>query len=242
MTHTCAILDASLESMPTALSHQLTQLNLPVADDEDAADYVLKWDEDTLVLKTRTGDQLRAALKKPAFVNAKQPFNRALAPVRNGTVIDATAGLGGDSLQLARMADKVISIERHPVVFALLISALHKAIQDGWSAAEKIEPLHGNASDIIPHLPASDVIFLDPMFPPKRKSSALPPKSVRLLRTLVGEDLDEDELLTVARRHAVRRIVVKRQLHAPLMASDSLAIHEGKVVRYEVYAPAGDWE
>jgi len=240
MITACAILDSSLEAMPASLAAQLTPLQLPVIGDDDAADYVLEWSEDTLILKSQTGDQLRAELKKPASITAKQPFNRALAPVRNGTVIDATAGLGGDSLQLARMADKVISIERHPVVFALLVSALHKAIQDSWTAAEKIEPLHGNASDIIPQLPAADVIFLDPMFPPKRKHSALPPKSVRILRSLVGEDLDKDRLLTVARKYAVRRVVVKRPLHAPPMAEDALAMHEGKVVRYEVYAPTGD--
>lgn len=240
MTLACAILDASLEAMPSTLAIQLAHLHLPVIAAEGAADNVLEWDEDTLILKTRSGDILRAALKKPAYVNAKQPFNRALAPVRNSVVIDATAGLGGDSLQLARMADKVVSIERHPVVFALLISALHKAREDGWTAAEKIEPLYGNASVIIPQLSASEVIFIDPMFPPKRKSSALPPKSVRLLRSLVGEDQDEDELFAVARRTATRRVVVKRPLHAPLMAEDALAIHEGKVVRYEVYAPRDD--
>ena len=49
--------------------------------------------------------------------------------------------------------------------------------------------------------------------------------------------MDDAQLLSVARQHALRRVVVKRPLHAPPLAADHVALHEGKVVRYEVYLP-----
>ncbi|MCK5360915.1 MAG: class I SAM-dependent methyltransferase, partial [Gammaproteobacteria bacterium] len=122
---------------------------------------------------------------------------------------------------------------------ALLSSALRSARTSLLSLADKIEAHFGNAIDQIPQLPVADIIFMDPMFPPKRKRSALPPKSVRILRDLVGDDSDDEELLRVARCYAKRRVVVKRPLHAAPLAADHVALHEGKVVRYEVYLPTG---
>lgn len=238
--HACAILKSSLQSMPAVLARQIALTGLPGISAQEDADCFLAWVAETLELRTRQGEALRAEWKRPVAASIRQPFTRAMASARNGTIIDATAGLGGDSLQLALLADKVISVERHPVVFALLAAAVHNAVGKGWSAAEKITPRFGDAVDIIARLPAADVIFIDPMFPPKRKSSALPPKAVRMLRDLVGEDQDSDRLFDMARSHAVRRVVVKRPLHAPPMAADAISVHTGKVVRYEVYETTGN--
>jgi 16S rRNA (guanine1516-N2)-methyltransferase len=235
----CAILNSSLRSMPVALARQIVRTGLPGIDAQEDAVCILEWVAETLELRTRQGEALRAEWQRPVAAGIRQPFTRALAPARNGMVIDATAGLGGDSLQLALLAGKVISVERHPVVFTLLAAAIQNAVGKGWPAAAKITPRFGDAVDIIARLPAADVIFIDPMFPPKRKSSALPPKAVRILRDLVGDDQDSDALFDAARTYAVRRVIVKRPLHAPPMAADAIAVHTGKVIRYEVYEPIG---
>jgi len=226
--------------MPRLLAERIRATGIMVVDDPQHADYLLLWQDETLVLTGPDGSRLRAQWKRPHAANTRQPFTRALAPVRHGRVIDATAGLGGDSLQLALMADEVIAIERHPVVFALLVASIHKARRKGWPAAEKIDARFGDACAMIPELPATDVIFLDPMFPPRRKQSALPPNTVRMLRGLVGDDTDSERLFETALRCARRRVVVKRPLHAPPMGPEPRAMHEGKVVRYEVHAPRGD--
>ena len=135
------------------------------------------------------------------------------------------------------VASRVQAIERNPVVFALLISALYKAKKIPLPDAKKIDTYFGDAISLIEKLPAADIVYLDPMFPDKRKRSALPPKSVRVLRELVGGDPDTERLLAVARRHAKKRVVVKRPLHSNPLADDHVALHEGKVVRYEVYLP-----
>jgi 16S rRNA (guanine1516-N2)-methyltransferase len=230
-----------LESCNSSLSPELTDalaiLNLPICSELPAEGYFLSCENGGLVLNTDDGEKVHPVLSKPAGFSGKQPLLRALAPARGGTVIDATAGLAGDSLKLAMIADRVIAIERNPVVFALLTSALFTARASSLLLANKIEAHFGDAIEQIRQLPAADVIFMDPMFPPKRKRSALPPKSVRILRNIVGDDSDDEELLRVARCYAKRRVVVKRPLHSAPLADDHVALHEGKVVRYEVYLP-----
>ena len=233
-----------LEACKTSLSKQLLDdlslLNLHVCGEPPADAYFFSCENGGLVLNTDDGEKVQPILSKPAGFTGKQPLLRALAPARGGIIIDATAGLAGDSLKLAMIADRVIAIERNPVVFALMTSALHTARASSLSLAKKIEAHFGDAIEQIRQLPEADVIFMDPMFPPKRKRSALPPKSVRILRNIVGDDSDDEELLRVARCYAKRRVVVKRPLHAAPLAEDHVALHEGKVVRYEVYLPTGN--
>ena len=231
------LLERGLAALPAEVADAIAILNLPAASEPPVEGNYLCCENSCLVLNTVDGEKVQPVLSKPAKLSGKQPLLRALAPARGGTVIDATAGLAGDSLMLAMIADRVIAIERNPVVFALLVSALNAARSGSLSMAGKIEPHYGDAINLIPLLPAADVIFIDPMFPAKRKRSALPPKAVRVLRTIVGDDMDDAQLLSVARQYALRRVVVKRPLHAPPLASDHVALHEGKVVRYEVYLP-----
>jgi 16S rRNA (guanine1516-N2)-methyltransferase len=233
------LLESCNSSLPSELTDALAILNLPICNEPPVEGYFLSCENGGLVLNTEDGEKVLPVLSKPAGFTGKQPLLRALAPARGGTVIDATAGLGGDSLKLAMIADRVIAIERNPVVFALLTSALYSAKTSTLPMADKIEAHFGDAIEQIRKLPAADVIFMDPMFPPKRKRSALPPKAVRILRNIVGEDSDDEELLRVARQHALRRVVVKRPLHASPLAEDHVALHEGKVVRYEIYLPTG---
>jgi len=99
----------------------------------------------------------------------------------------------------------------------------------------------GDARQIIPAIdPPADVIYIDPMFPPRRKASALAKKSIRLVRRLVGVDLDAAELVAVARRHARQRVVVKRPPEAEVLAGPPEHSHGGKMVRYDVYLPRRD--
>ena len=89
-----------------------------------------------------------------------------------------------------------------------------------------------------------DVVYLDPMYPPRRKKSALAKKEMQVLRTLVGDDPDAKQLFEVARKIATERVVVKRPVYAePIVAKPSMS-YESKLVRFDVYltslAKAGD--
>jgi len=79
------------------------------------------------------------------------------------------------------------------------------------------------------------VIYLDPMFPDSRKS-ALVKKEMRILREVVGEDVDATELLQLALLCAKRRVVVKRARLASIIEGPKPDLQfKGKSSRYDVY-------
>jgi len=151
-----------------------------------------------------------------------QPLARAVG-FKGGAaprVVDATAGLGRDAFVLASLGAEVVLLERSRVVGALLADALRRAREDAEVAAIAARmTLHvGDAATFLEALSAPpDVVYLDPMYPHTNKS-ALQKKEMRLFRVLVGPDDDAPRLLDVARRTALRRVVVKRSANAPFLA------------------------
>ena len=81
---------------------------------------------------------------------------------------------------------------------------------------------------------APDAVVIDPMFPPKKKKSALPRKEMVALREAVGADLDAAELLAAARACARQRVVLKRGDDAPELAKPDWSI-EGTTVRFDAW-------
>ena len=80
-----------------------------------------------------------------------------------------------------------------------------------------------------------DVVYLDPMFP-HRKKSALVKKEMRVFQQLLGSDDDADSLLAPARELAGKRVVVKRPAYAEPLADvpPAMAI-TSKKHRFDVY-------
>jgi len=135
-------------------------------------------------------------------------------------VLDATAGLGRDSFVLASLGCKVTMMERMPIVAALLENGLERA-QLNCEIKEIIDRLRLINSSSIENMTLAqqpDVIYLDPMYPHREKSAAVK-KEMRIFQTLVGEDLDADELLAPAIKLAKYRVVVKRPSYAPPLAN-----------------------
>jgi 16S rRNA (guanine1516-N2)-methyltransferase len=155
------------------------------------------------------------------------------------TVVDATAGWGQDSLAMFRMGYDVLSIERSPIMAELLADGFSRLSKLDWMQQLNLSPpklIQGNAIDILNNLPDQpDCIYLDPMFPPKRKKSALAKKAIVVLRDLVGDDMDKEQLFATAFKTAGKRVVVKSPDYAePLGGKPSESFH-GKLLRYDVY-------
>lgn len=137
----------------------------------------------------------------------------------NPRVVDGTAGLGRDAFVLASLGCTLILCERHPVVHALLEDGLRRAAVDpdiGHWVRERLQllPFGHTLADIAP---PPDVVYLDPMFPHKKKS-ALVKKEMRVFHSLVGADEDADALLAPALSLARARVVVKRPDYAGFLA------------------------
>ncbi|NVK22268.1 MAG: class I SAM-dependent methyltransferase [Kangiellaceae bacterium] len=157
-------------------------------------------------------------------------------------ILDATGGLGRDAAELRNLGCQLRIIERSPYVASLLQDAIHRAASDTTSISQLFtqgfELYHGQSIDLIEQIARTeqpDIIYLDPMFPPRNKSASVK-KEMRLVKLLVGEDPDANNLLPIAIENAAKRVVVKRPSYAPYLNEQkpSMSI-ESKGNRFDVY-------
>ncbi|MDD6602346.1 class I SAM-dependent methyltransferase [Parafannyhessea umbonata] len=160
--------------------------------------------------------------------------------------VDATAGMGEDSLLLAAAGFDVTLYEHDAVIAALLADALERA-----AAVPELAPLvarmrlvHGDSVAALRALAEADasarpdVVLLDPMFPERRKSASVK-KKAQLLQRLQTPEKDEAAMLDAAIGARPRKVVVKRPLKGPFLAGVKPAYQiAGKAVRYDVLVPA----
>lgn len=156
------------------------------------------------------------------------------------TAVDATAGLGEDSLLLAAAGFTVTMYEKDPVIAALLQDALDRAANEPQLSAivERMTLVKGDSVAALRAMGAApDVVFLDPMFPERTKSAAVK-KKFQLLHRLERPCEDERELLDAALAAGPRKVVIKRPPKGPCLAGvkPSHAV-AGKAVRYDVIVP-----
>jgi len=161
------------------------------------------------------------------------------------SIFDATAGLGGDAFVLACLGCDVTMMERSPVAYALLQDGLARARrfateQDAELASilARMELLPGDSVAYLSgrNAEVADVIYLDPMFPERRKAAAVK-KEMQAFHSVVGEDADAQLLLNVALPKARYRLAVKRPRHAPAIDGATVTYTlEGKSSRYDIYA------
>lgn len=164
------------------------------------------------------------------------------ARVRGGAAtpraVDATAGLGEDALLLAAAGFEVTLFEYDAVIAALLADGLARARRRPGLAevVGRMRLVVGDGARGLREMaagPSLDVVFLDPMFPARRKDASTR-KKLQMLRLLERPAVDEGALLDAALAAHPRKVVVKRPLKGPPLAgrtpSHSLS---GKVVRYD---------
>lgn len=158
----------------------------------------------------------------------------------NLKAIDATAGMGEDSLLLAACGYQVTLYEQNPVIAILLKDALRRAkkntvLKDIVSRMQLVE------GDSIEHLNKRldpvDVIYLDPMFPGRQKSGLIN-KKLQLIQKLEPPCSEETALFDAAMAAQPSKIIIKRPLKSPYLdervPSYSL---KGKAIRYDCYSP-----
>jgi len=167
------------------------------------------------------------------------PIVKAVADAR--TVVDATAGFLGDAFLLAVAGYEVTAIERSALVSLLAKDGLERAERDPRLSellGGRLKVVHADAREWLRAragtAEAPDAVVIDPMFPPKKKKSALPRKEMVALREAVGADLDAAELLAAARACARKRVVLKRGDDASELTRPDWSI-EGTTVRFDVW-------
>ncbi len=155
-------------------------------------------------------------------------------------VLDATAGLAKDSHVFACLGCRLVMLERSAVIAALVQDGIDRASLnvEFRSIIEQGFILHNQDALAYIHAieAAPDVIYLDPMYPEKKKSASVK-KDMQILQKLLGADSDTDSVLEAALCKAVERVVVKRPKGAPQLhsAHTPTLSYESKATRYDVY-------
>ena len=184
-------------------------------------------------------------------------------------IVDTTSGFCRDSWAIASVGCKVTALERCIWLHWMQQEALERVLNSttpddtlsiGQSESEKLveetcrritpvstdacqwlqqqsENLSGVDEDIV-----VDVIYIDPMYPERKKSAAVK-KEMQALHRLLGPDLDSNKLIEcackAATQLATKRIVVKRPAWAEPIAGfadwQAATSHESENTRYDIY-------
>jgi 16S rRNA (guanine1516-N2)-methyltransferase len=184
-----------------------------------------------------------------------QPLVRAMGKIENRLphIIDATAGMGGDSFVLASLGFDVLMLERSRAVAALLEDALLRGRTSTTTDTSDpellatLERLHVIYTDSTAFLqnqtvkkPTVEVVYMDPMYPEKKKKAATK-KEMKALQNLVGPDKDSAILLQAALQSAHYRVVVKRPKGAPMIMLNNPKLIPSTFIsspntRYDIYS------
>ena len=156
-------------------------------------------------------------------------------------VIDITAGLARDAYILASLGCRVTLVEQSVVLYTLLQDGILRGLANEASAnvlKNFMNLVHADSVLYMEHLDRDtkpDVIYIDPMYP-ERKKSALVKKDMQILQHLLGKDENAPLLLKTALESATRRVVVKRPIHAaPVNGIEPNTSISSKKTRYDVY-------
>ena len=160
-------------------------------------------------------------------------------------VLDGTGGLGEDAWLLAVAGARVTVVERHPVLAALLADALERARASAPEAVARVTPCVGDTPTELASRPPFDVVYLDPMYPPRRKA-ALGEGRLRVLAELFAADgfpVEADGgagvLLEAALGSGASRVVLKRPRRAPTAGPVPSYTVDGRSTRFDVWVRPG---
>ncbi|MCV2502517.1 MAG: class I SAM-dependent methyltransferase [Neisseriaceae bacterium] len=220
------------------------KFGIPISYQQPETSFFLVWEDQRVALQS-------SQYKKPIVVNFESDqllyrtkhnqgelIVKAINLKKYNQIWDATAGLGKDSFLLASFGAEVTLFERNPIIAALLWDGIQRA-RNNKSIVDIMQRIHfiyGSILDddlTLPKLP--EVIYLDPMFPERRKSAQVK-KEMTFLQKVVGEDSDYGTLFARARALNIPRIVVKRSKLAP--AIDNISANfsvKGQSTRFDIY-------
>ena len=171
-------------------------------------------------------DFVKAAQQLRSFPAPKQgALNQALGK-KSKHLLDGTGGWASDAWRLCLQGYQVTITERQPIMallladaFARLADAHHKQlIVPTVYCADVLTRLDSSPSDSLSvhslqasSPPAIDCLYYDPMFSPKRKTSAAAQKNIQLLQFLLRNTPNNtQQVLHAAINSTIPRIVVKQ--------------------------------
>lgn len=225
-----------------------TLVDSPEVDSSGQTDLSLSYQSDGIHLRWNKAnekalnyhlDYLKIVSQQRSFPAPKQgAFNQALGK-KTRRVIDATGGWGGDSLLMCAQGYHVTIFERQPLMACVLQEAFQRLANSEWAKKNDVRVPEVICADAVSELDRAvfpaDCVYLDPMFPSKKKKSAAANKYMQLLHWLLYDETDATALASTAVRAAYPRVAVKRPDYAAPLLVEPNAQFSSKLLHYDVY-------
>ena len=187
------------------------------------------------VLHTGFGKPFSLEMSKLSPLKPGQPLLKAIGykghPLK---ILDITAGWGQDAWLMANIGCEVIAIENNELVFTFL---------DFLNKSPEAKPGNLNfilddsfhyLKTIIRNKP--DVIYMDPMFQPNKKSAS--GKPLWILQQITNPDQEKTLFLfKEALKIPKKRVVVKRGRREKPFEGPLLCSFSGRAIRFDVFSP-----
>ncbi|MEC8695202.1 MAG: class I SAM-dependent methyltransferase [Pseudomonadota bacterium] len=201
------------------------------------------WDDNGLALKSAAIDSrscvhvdfLHGAKARRVKAVRGEALTRAMGCQKGlrPSIIDMTAGLGGDLSVLANVGCEVFAMDKNPVVAALLRDALRRATDADTSWCERIQFKHTDSVEVVSRV-SHGIVYLDPMFPKERR--AAPSLTMQVLHSLEQTTDHSERLLEAALDSDAARVVVKRPIKADILGARVPSSQiRAKTIRFDLY-------
>lgn len=164
-------------------------------------------------------------------------LKKALGKKNNNlTIFDGTAGFLSDALIFLALGHKVIACEQSKVLFLLLSDAIDRA-KIKLSFLDNLNLIHGDALDVYKSMQNIDVIYLDPMYPSKKKSALTSGSMSDIKSILKLENIEnlEDEVFFDFKKNKFKKIILKRPIKSKIIDDSFNYQIKGKSTRFDVY-------
>lgn len=223
-----------------------------VQDKDEISDHFLTYIDDRLCLESIKNSQ-----QKPICIDFESKTNllRLSKDIRHTELlykaiklkqdyecaIDGTAGMGMDSLIMAKLFRQVISYEVDPVIYLLLEDGLNRAIASEHQFLKDIaSKVNLNFGSSFSNEKSSQLIYFDFMFLQQEKKAKSKKAMDTFKQMLTPVQVDEQKaLLGHYNCSQHQKLVLKRPKKSEVILLKSHFSHSvvGKSVRFDIYLP-----
>ena len=223
-----------------------TELNL-------VANKTINLDHDSLVLqednlyfnfkKERALTPLKINIQKGALgwrlaraqheTHLKKAIGKTDQPLR---ILDATAGLLGDSMIMLALGHSVTAYEQSKILYTMLNNELNQ-IPETDSNLLNFQLINSNVCETNFNEKSFDIIYFDPMYSEDKPSTARRSdlKKINSLLEIEGLASDPESTFTYLRNIPSTKLIVKRPLKADAFEGSINYQVLGKSVRFDIY-------
>jgi len=236
---------------PTHIVDHLEASAIQIVDSMAAIDgpYLLYKNEQLCMANTQTPKALPVAvdfLKSNIIKRLSMPqvkselINKTLGKKHNyKTVLDATAGMGMDSMIFSGLGLQVQAFEKSLPIYLLLSDGLKRSKQDRC-LIELAGRINLNFGDSLDYLQPVDVAYVDFMFS-KEDKKAKSKKNMEIFKLITDVPSESKVLEDFSKllQLQFKRLVFKRPLKSEVIKMGNYS-HSvtGKAIRYDIYLPS----